>query len=670
MFIIESLKKRVILNEPNDDTSDDNDTYDQNLHHTVTVAHMSKLLDAMRYKIKEIVIVEDRPFSAGDFERFEVDGQEFKIGHGTYRNYVCILKKNKEIELAFNSGAAAYHTLPGKKFTKSMTVDRMGGTPSPLSAAGRKTPIYRWIKNMSAEKQSLHNIRIVFPTKGIWDVFSTIYPHAYDRESNNKDLRLPAKQFIDDIDVGITIHHTDTVSIAIACSFRPIAVDVNDIVKLFEILIRTEVELSRLIEDYCKTNKVTRQVVVPHYRTWIVKMWHFGVDEIDEYSKEEFHVSIEEGLGDVFRIYTKRMKDGKLKRRAERQEYPNSPVAQAIFDKLYLNGNLIEIMDGSNVLSMNNCSCDDMAQTFAQLRESLQKTGLTTIKDIAETSPHSISEVTGLSITDSEDLCKTALSEIQNNESNINQNFFSKATNFISNERERISTGSKSIDELLGGGIETGALTHFYGDPRTGKTQLCHTLCVLLPLSYGVIYIDTENKFRPERIQAIAKSRGFDINGILQRIQIAKPLDTKQQELRIEAACDAIKKPNSAIKMLIVDSMTDLYRVDYAGRSKLTQKQQKLNKHMHKLSKLAQTNNIAVVVTNQVQYTPDNLFGGSSKPAPIGAQIMLYASTHSVFLNGSDPERILARLVHSPCLPQKDSCFEINESGIGDISEY
>jgi RecA/RadA recombinase len=80
--------------------------------------------------------------------------------------------------------------------------------------------------------------------------------------------------------------------------------------------------------------------------------------------------------------------------------------------------------------------------------------------------------------------------------------------------------------------------------------------------------------------------------------------------------------------------MTDLYRVDYAGRSKLTEKQQKLNQYMHKLSNLAQNNNIAVVVTNQVQYTPDSLFGGSSKPAPIGAQLMLYASTRTVFLMG------------------------------------
>jgi hypothetical protein len=263
------------------------------------------------------------------------------MSHGTYRNYVVILKKNKEIEFAFNSGTA-YHTLPGKKFTKSMTADPMGGAVSPLSAAGRKTPIYKWIKNISVDKQSLHDIRLVFHAKGIWDVFFTIYPHAVDAESSNKDLRLPAWRFIDDIDVTITVHHTDTISIALACSYRPIAVDADDIVKLFEILVRTEIELSRLIEDYCRTKNIAKEVGVPHYRTWIAKMWHFGVDEIDEYSKEEFHVTIEEGLGDVFRIYTKRMKDGKLKRRAERQEYPNSPVAQAIFVKLYHNGNLIE----------------------------------------------------------------------------------------------------------------------------------------------------------------------------------------------------------------------------------------------------------------------------------------------------------------------------------------
>jgi DNA repair protein RadA len=146
-----------------------------------------------------------------------------------------------------------------------------------------------------------------------------------------------------------------------------------------------------------------------------------------------------------------------------------------------------------NVLSLNNnCSCDDITQTFPKLRVSLQKAELTTIKDIAETSPQRISEVTGLSITNSENLCKIALSEIQNNGF---KNLFTKAASISSYERERISTGSKSLDNLLGGGIETGALTHFYGDPVTGKTQLCYTLSALLPLSYEVVYIDRKTSF-------------------------------------------------------------------------------------------------------------------------------------------------------------------------------
>ena len=111
--------------------------------------------------------------------------------------------------------------------------------------------------------------------------------------------------------------------------------------------------------------------------------------------------------------------------------------------------------------------------------------------------------------------------------------------------------------------------------------------------------------------------------------------------------------------------MTYLYRVDYAGRSKLTEKQQKLNQYMHKLSKIALTNSVAVIVTNQVQYTPHSHFG-TSKSAPIGARVMLYASTHSVFLSGSNPE-VMRRLVHSPCYPQLDVNYSINEKGITNV---
>lgn len=293
---------------------------------------MSKLLEAMLHRINEIVNQENRPFSVLDFRKFEVDGQEYGMRYGTYRNYIVILKKKEEIEFDSTKDGMAYHTLPGKIFGNLMTLDHAGVTPT-ISGPEKKGSIYKWIKNMPVEKQSIHDIRVVFEAKGIWKVLSAIYPNANVDESSNKDLRLPVWKLIDDIEAAITVHHTDTISIAIACSYRPMAIDANDIPKFFEILVRTEVKLSELVED--------SSVIVPHYSTWIVKMWHFGVDEIDEYDKQEFHVTIEEGLGDVFRIYTKRMKDGKLKRRAERQEYPNSSVAQAIIEKLYPDGKLI-----------------------------------------------------------------------------------------------------------------------------------------------------------------------------------------------------------------------------------------------------------------------------------------------------------------------------------------
>lgn len=301
--------------------------------------------------------------------------------------------------------------------------------------------------------------------------------------------------------------------------------------------------------------------------------------------------------------------------------------------------------------------------TLDKLRHNLQKAGLTSIENVAQASPERISEATGLTIVQSKQIYAMASAKIQNTENEYSS--FTSANDLDHHTILPIPTGSSDLDGMLGGGIEFGSVTHFYGGPATGKTQLCHTLCVLLPLPYQVMYIDTENKFRPERVQSIAKLRNLDVETILKRIHVTKPLNTQQQELRIEVISNLMQKSDSTIRLLIVDSMTSLYRVDYSGRARLSDKQQKLNQYMHKLSMMAQTNNIAVVITNQVQYTPDNPFGtNNNRPVPIGAQIMLYASTHTISLSGSNPERILARLANSPCLPPTDTSFEISEGGV------
>jgi hypothetical protein len=120
-------------------------------------------------------------------------------------------------------------------------------------------------------------------------------------DNNNQDLHAPSLTFFGNLDMGITIHHTDTVSISIGCSFRPIALDVPDLLQLIEALTRTEMHLTNAIKELIAHDIDAPKVSVPRFTTWIVKMWHFGVDTLDEYDKE-FHVTFEEGISDIFTL--------------------------------------------------------------------------------------------------------------------------------------------------------------------------------------------------------------------------------------------------------------------------------------------------------------------------------------------------------------------------------
>jgi hypothetical protein len=297
---------------------------------------MSKLDVAMKNHMEYLVLTERRSFCVVDFRRFEVNGLEYRMSSGTFRNKISLLKRAVIVEPDFKS-VTAFYTLAGHKGTQAMTRDRAVG---PISlGSGRRTAIYKWIKNIPLEKQSLHNIRCTFEAKGIWDIFFAMYPERYNDE--NKDINLESWLFLEDIDVKVTIHHTDTVSVALACSARPLALDVEDIMTLIEVLVRSENRLSSFVgrHRYSKTGELNPAehsvITIPRYTKWTGRMWHFGADEIDEYDGEDFHVTIEEGVGDLFRIYTKRRRDNTVRRRVERQEYPNNPITTAILEKLY-----------------------------------------------------------------------------------------------------------------------------------------------------------------------------------------------------------------------------------------------------------------------------------------------------------------------------------------------
>jgi hypothetical protein len=304
---------------------------------------VSKLLGAIKLKMREIVFVEQRPFSYADFREFEVQGEKYTPKYTTLRNVFSKLMKTGEVQLAFRS-KPAFYTLQGKKFNKAMTHDHAGVAilhsiiPEGLL---KETPIYRWLKNKPFEKQALHDIRLTFKAADIWNVFSRTYAEKVN--PYNKDVLLPTFTFFNYLDIIATVHHTDTVSVAISCSFKPVAMDAKDLGLLFEALTRTEISLAITLEKnvHGSNGIVAADSAIPSFREWIVKMWHFGVDTIDEYTGKEFEVTFEEGMSDLYRIYTKRMKDGKNIVRVEHQEYPNQPVIDALVRKLFPNGHLI-----------------------------------------------------------------------------------------------------------------------------------------------------------------------------------------------------------------------------------------------------------------------------------------------------------------------------------------
>jgi DNA repair protein RadA len=237
----------------------------------------------------------------------------------------------------------------------------------------------------------------------------------------------------------------------------------------------------------------------------------------------------------------------------------------------------------------------------------------------------------------------------------------------------RLSTGCKALDNLVAGGLETQSITEFYGEYGSGKSQVCHQLCVnvQLPvekggLNGGVLYIDTENTFRLERIVQMATHMGLNPEEVVKNIIYAEAYTSDHQMFLLENSDDIIKANN--IKLIIVDSLMAHFRSEYIGRETLATRQQKLNKHMHKLNALARAFNAVAVVTNQVMAKPDQFFGDPL--VPIGGNIVGHTSQTRIALRrGGKGEARIAKLVSSPYLPDGEVVMKVTQNGIEDVTE-
>ncbi|XP_046750986.1 DNA repair protein RAD51 homolog 1 [Diprion similis] len=239
-----------------------------------------------------------------------------------------------------------------------------------------------------------------------------------------------------------------------------------------------------------------------------------------------------------------------------------------------------------------------------------------------------------------------------------------------------LTTGSAELDRLLGGGIETGSITEIFGEFRTGKTQICHTLAVncQLPVDMGggegkCLYIDTEGTFRPERIIAVAERYKISSESVLDNVACARAFNTDHQTQLLIQACAMMTESRYAL--LIVDSATGLYRTDYSGRGELSARQMHLARFLRMLLRIADEHGVAVVITNQVVAQVDgaaSMFGGDQKK-PIGGNIIAHASTTRLYLRKGRGETRVCKIYDSPCLPESEAMFSINSDGVGDAKE-
>ncbi|KAK4976613.1 RecA recombinase Rhp51 [Elasticomyces elasticus] len=253
---------------------------------------------------------------------------------------------------------------------------------------------------------------------------------------------------------------------------------------------------------------------------------------------------------------------------------------------------------------------------------------------------------------------------------------FTTATEMHARRSELISitTGSKSLDTLLAGGIETGSITEVFGEFRTGKSQLCHTLAVTCQLPFDMgggegkcLYIDTEGTFRPVRLLAVAGRYGLSGEEVLDNVAYARAYNSDHQLQLLNQAAQMMTE--TRFSLLVVDSATSLYRTDFVGRGELSSRQTHLAKFMRTLQRLADEFGIAVIITNQVVAQvdggPSAMFNPDPKK-PIGGNIIAHASTTRLSLKKGRGETRICKIYDSPCLPESDCLFAITEEGISD----
>uniref|UniRef100_A0A0D3HRC7 RecA family profile 1 domain-containing protein n=1 Tax=Oryza barthii TaxID=65489 RepID=A0A0D3HRC7_9ORYZ len=295
--------------------------------------------------------------------------------------------------------------------------------------------------------------------------------------------------------------------------------------------------------------------------------------------------------------------------------------------KQYSEGGQLQLMDAERIEEEEECfeSIDKLISQGINSGDvkKLQDAGIYTCNGLMMHTKKSLTGIKGLSEAKVDKICEAA-------EKLLSQGFITGSDLLIKRKSVvRITTGSQALDKLLGGGIETLCITEAFGEFRSGKTQLAHTLCVStqLPIHmHGgngkVAYIDTEGTFRPERIVPIAERFEMDANAVLDNI---------------------------------VDSVIALFRVDFSGRGELAERQQKLAQMLSRLTKIAEEFNVAVYITNQVIADPGGGMFITDPKKPAGGHVLAHAATIRLMLRKGKGEQRVCKIFDAPNLPEGEA---------------
>jgi len=308
---------------------------------------------------------------------------------------------------------------------------------------------------------------------------------------------------------------------------------------------------------------------------------------------------------------------------------------------------------------------EDLKGVGGKTAERLREEGLANLMELANMKAGELSgKVDGIGESAAESIVKSAKEK-------ADVGGFETATDKreARKDMQKIATNSEQFNELLDGGIETQCITELYGEFGAGKTQIAHHLAVNVQrdpedggMGKGAVYIDTEDTFIPERVEQMAEEAGMDVDEVLDNIHVARAFNSDHQMLLAEEAKQICQ--DNDIGLIVVDSLMAHFRSEYVGRGELANRQQKLNKHMATLLRIANTHNVAVVVTNQVMDNPDQMFGDPTKA--IGGNIVAHNCAVIIYLRKGKKDTRVARLEDSPYLPEGEAVYSIEDEGIID----